>query len=157
MEKILKVPNDALTREIKMTQELLEMFIKYQIPSDLLSFGGHDNEAVDVKVEHVRHNLKQMQEMIADIKNKEVSESVEKMVYEQPLLVASSVKDYAAEPTYIQPASTTIPARSPRRGFLSKVKDMFVKKDKADESGSGVRETLSILRPTGWKIIIFFS
>jgi hypothetical protein len=32
LEKLLKLPNDALTKEIRLTQDLMELFIKYQIP-----------------------------------------------------------------------------------------------------------------------------
>ena len=38
LEVVLKLPSDILTKEIRLTQDLLELFIKYQIPSDLLSF-----------------------------------------------------------------------------------------------------------------------
>ena len=38
LERVLNLPDDSLTKEIKLTQELMQLFIKYQIPSDLLSF-----------------------------------------------------------------------------------------------------------------------
>ena len=38
LEKLLKLPYDSLTKEIKLSEELFELFIKYQIPSDLLSY-----------------------------------------------------------------------------------------------------------------------
>merc|ERR1719183_1187884 len=38
LEKVLNLPDDSLTKEIKLTQELMQLFIKYQIPSDLLAF-----------------------------------------------------------------------------------------------------------------------
>ena len=40
LEKLLNLPDDSLTKEIKLTQDLMEMFITYQIPSDLLSYDG---------------------------------------------------------------------------------------------------------------------
>merc|ERR1711990_400102 len=40
LEKLLKLPQDALTKEIRLTQDLLSLFIDYQIPSDLLTFEG---------------------------------------------------------------------------------------------------------------------
>ena len=36
LEVVLKLPSDRLTKEIRLTQDLMELFIKYQIPSDLL-------------------------------------------------------------------------------------------------------------------------
>jgi hypothetical protein len=38
LETVLKLSTDVLTKEIRLTQDLMEMFIKYQIPSDLLSY-----------------------------------------------------------------------------------------------------------------------
>ena len=37
LEKLLKLPNDSLTKEIKLTQDLLNLFIEYQIPSTALA------------------------------------------------------------------------------------------------------------------------
>ena len=31
LEKLLNLPNDSLTKEIQLTQDLMELFIKYQI------------------------------------------------------------------------------------------------------------------------------
>merc|ERR1719491_1234203 len=38
MEKVLNLPPDALTKEIRLTQDLMQLFLQYQIPSDLLSY-----------------------------------------------------------------------------------------------------------------------
>ena len=38
LEKVLNLAPDSLTKQIKLTQDLLELFIDYQIPSDLLCF-----------------------------------------------------------------------------------------------------------------------
>lgn len=37
LEKLLKLPVESLTKEIKLTQDLIELLIEYQIPSDLLA------------------------------------------------------------------------------------------------------------------------
>jgi hypothetical protein len=42
LEVLLNLPEASLTKEIQLTQDLLELFIKYQIPSDLLSYEGSD-------------------------------------------------------------------------------------------------------------------
>jgi hypothetical protein len=42
LEKVLKLPNDSLTKQIELTQNLQELFLKYQIPSDLLSYDYTD-------------------------------------------------------------------------------------------------------------------
>ena len=38
LERLLGLPEKALTKEIRLTQDLLTLFIKYQIPSDLVTF-----------------------------------------------------------------------------------------------------------------------
>lgn len=38
LERVLNLPDNSLTKEIQLTQDLMEMFIKYQVPSDLLSY-----------------------------------------------------------------------------------------------------------------------
>lgn len=40
LERVLNLPDNSLTKEIKLTQDLMQLFIKYQIPIDLLSFDG---------------------------------------------------------------------------------------------------------------------
>jgi len=40
LEALLGLPHDALLKEMKLKQELMELFIEYQIPSDLLSYDG---------------------------------------------------------------------------------------------------------------------
>ncbi len=81
LERLLKLPFDSLTKEIAMTQDLLEMFIKYQIPSDLLSYGGDSERAEAAKVSEVKGHIKAMQDMIAASKEKELKEAAEVASY----------------------------------------------------------------------------
>ena len=48
---------DALTKEIKLTERLLELFINYQIPSDLLAYDGDDSAPAVQKLDAVRAQL----------------------------------------------------------------------------------------------------
>jgi hypothetical protein len=41
MEKLLNLPRDSLAKEIQLTEDLMRMFINYQIPSDLLTYRGN--------------------------------------------------------------------------------------------------------------------
>lgn len=61
MERLLKLQDDALTKEIRMTQNLMQLFMQYQIPSDLLSFGGFPHVDRDGRVTEVKHHIKAMQ------------------------------------------------------------------------------------------------
>lgn len=74
LEKLLKLPPDSLTKEIKLTQELLELFIEYQIPSDLLSYDGLTEAPVADKVARVREYTARMYEMINLSKRREIEE-----------------------------------------------------------------------------------
>ena len=49
LEKLLNLAPDALAKEIQLTEHLMELFTKYQIPADLLSY-----EEGDVPVQHTR-------------------------------------------------------------------------------------------------------
>ena len=40
LERVLNLLDGALTKEIQLTQQLMSLFIDYQIPSDLLSYDG---------------------------------------------------------------------------------------------------------------------
>ena len=92
MEKLLNLPNDALTKEIQMTQELMDLFIEYQVPSDLLSYdgpgadggvdgggagGGGDGPVVGVeaKVERVKVHVAAVRGVIQREKDKELEEA----------------------------------------------------------------------------------
>lgn len=78
LEKLLKLPPDSLTKEIKLTQELLTLFIEYQIPSDLLSYDGPAEAAPDAKLARVKEYVGRMQEMIALSKQREIDEERER-------------------------------------------------------------------------------
>ena len=45
LEKVLNLAQDSLTKEIKLTQDLMELFIEYQIPSDLISYSVESGAA----------------------------------------------------------------------------------------------------------------
>jgi len=78
LEKVLNLTADSLTKEIKLTQELMQLFIKFQIPSDLLSF---DAAAAGVEVvnatsaerlQAVKEHVKAMLDMIKATKEEEL-------------------------------------------------------------------------------------
>jgi hypothetical protein len=48
LEKLLGLPEGALTKEIELTQQLMSLFVEYQITSDLLSCGElEDNHKIE--------------------------------------------------------------------------------------------------------------
>uniref|UniRef100_A0A6B2KX34 Uncharacterized protein n=1 Tax=Arcella intermedia TaxID=1963864 RepID=A0A6B2KX34_9EUKA len=74
LEKLLKLPNESLTKEIQLYQDLLKLFIKYQIPSDLLTFGGAANSSVGEKVGGVQRNVRNMLDMVETKQKEEIKE-----------------------------------------------------------------------------------
>ena len=83
LEKILKMESDSLTKEIRLTQDLLDLFLQYQIPSDLLSFGGQESSSKDERLEGVKVNVNAMKTMIERAKKKEIEDAAEKAQYER--------------------------------------------------------------------------
>eukprot|EP00981_Chlorochromonas_danica_P012157 scaffold4581_cov209-Ochromonas_danica.AAC.1 len=80
LEKVLNLQPDSLTKEIKLTQDLMELFIDYQIPADLLSFDestkgsdGSSSVTGEERLMKVKEHVKQMKAMLADLKGEEVN------------------------------------------------------------------------------------
>jgi hypothetical protein len=91
LEKILNLPADSLTKEIKLNQDLMELFITYQIPSDLLSYdtsslpggGGLGSDVVSVrdKLQAVKDHVAAIHEMIGATKKQELAQRLEEVQY----------------------------------------------------------------------------
>jgi hypothetical protein len=97
LERLLKLNADALTKEIRLTQDLMELFIEYQVPSDLLAYDGAENRDVAHKLTEVKRNVAAVQDMIKAAKQKELDEEKQRAEYER----ASRV----VEPLGVQPRS----------------------------------------------------
>ena len=85
LERVLNLPAGALTKEIKLTEDLLDLFIKYQIPADLLSFdascegregGGVEAPSLRVRVDAVRENVKKIVDMVHSVAGAQVAAQV---------------------------------------------------------------------------------
>ncbi len=79
LETLLNLPCGSLTKEIKLTENLMDLFVEYQIPSDLLSYDGDlpiDNRdgasTSNVALEQVRSHVKKMNDMLDGMKKKVV-------------------------------------------------------------------------------------
>jgi hypothetical protein len=81
LEKLLGLPDDGLTKEIKLTQNLMELFIKYQIPSDLLSYDGDQAVSLAGKLTKVKGYVQAMYDMINECKQKELDEKKQEAEY----------------------------------------------------------------------------
>merc|ERR1712137_1496350 len=87
--RLLELPDDCLTKEIQLTQDLMELFVEYQIPSDLLSFAGDDASFRSEKLAYVKNQVAMMQEMIKKAKLKEVEEAKVAATYNLAVPISS--------------------------------------------------------------------
>jgi len=69
LEILLGLPDKSLTKEIRLTQDLLSLFVDYQIPSDLLSFDGPDELDISEKVGVVKGYTRDINDMLKGIKD----------------------------------------------------------------------------------------
>ena len=77
LEKVLNLSEDSLIKEIELTQDLMKLFIEYQIPSDLLSFGGGTEATKEERLESVKRNVKSVQLTLQLAKNKELLDALD--------------------------------------------------------------------------------
>ncbi len=102
LEKLLRLEHDSLTKEIRLTQDLLQLFIEYQTPSDMLSFGGPNSSPSATRIAGVKRNVRGLQLMMdlekikADLDALDVAE---KKLTEAQLVSIRSAKDTTALPS----------------------------------------------------------
>jgi hypothetical protein len=117
LEALLKLPADSLTKEIRMTQDLLGLFIEFQIPSDLVSYDGPAEAPAEAKLARVKEHIAKMQEMIDLSKRREIDEARER----ESLRLAEANLTPVAPPSmgsmpYGMPPGMPMPAGPPRGG-----------------------------------------
>lgn len=78
LERLLGLNDDSLTKEIKLTQDLLTLFMEYQIPSDLLSYDGPRDATPADKLARVKDHVAKMHAMIEHSKQRELDEARER-------------------------------------------------------------------------------
>eukprot|EP01094_Clydonella_sp_ATCC50884_P013701 TRINITY_DN2397_c0_g2_i1.p1 TRINITY_DN2397_c0_g2~~TRINITY_DN2397_c0_g2_i1.p1 ORF type:complete len:1085 (-),score=448.58 TRINITY_DN2397_c0_g2_i1:334-3534(-) len=81
LEVVLGVPRRSLTKEIRLTQDLLNLFIEYNIPSDLVSFAGPEDTPGRERVAAVRRYVDEMKALIEKRKAGELEEEQEESAY----------------------------------------------------------------------------
>jgi hypothetical protein len=78
LEDLLQLPQGALTKEIRLTQDLLSLFIDYQIPSDLMSHDGPEDANCASKVAVVKEYTKAVMDVIKKAKEDQLGEERQK-------------------------------------------------------------------------------
>lgn len=116
LEKLLRLPPDSLTKEIRTTQDLSSLLIEYQIPSDLLSYDGPDDASTESKLQRVQQYVARMHEMIALSKERELAEERER----EAMRVAEQNRTYAmpTAPSAVAFAPPPAPGGMPRSRSL---------------------------------------
>jgi hypothetical protein len=84
LEKLLKLPYDSLTKEIRLQQDLLELFMKYQIPSDMVTFGGADDASDVARLAEVKNHVQAMLAMVAEARSAQLLEVGMVRAYQEP-------------------------------------------------------------------------
>lgn len=88
LESLLGLPSGSLTKEIKLTQNLLSLFIDYQVPSDLLSFDGAEDASKGDKVYCVKRHVSAVMDVIDEAKKAELEEMEQKAAFQKNKLEA---------------------------------------------------------------------
>ncbi|CAJ1378400.1 unnamed protein product [Effrenium voratum] len=84
LDWVLNLPEFSLTKEIQLTQDLIELFVKYQVPPDLMSYdgGGARNKAGEVlageKLDQVKSHVAKLWDTISQSRKKQLQEKQER-------------------------------------------------------------------------------
>jgi hypothetical protein len=74
LEMLLNLPDGSLSKEIKVTEDLMSLFIDFQIPSDLLSYDGPHENSPSEKVEVVKKYVDQVLQVLEEQKKEQLRE-----------------------------------------------------------------------------------
>jgi hypothetical protein len=97
LEAVLNLPPDALTKEIKLTQDLMELFVEFQISADLLSYDAATDSGcaaasvhsagatANDKLSAVKAHVAAMKEMISAAKDEELAARKQEHAFAHPM------------------------------------------------------------------------
>jgi hypothetical protein len=101
LEVLLQLPPGALTKEIKLTQELMSLFVDYQIPPTLVSFDGDEAIPLSEKVSAVQQHVKGVLDVIQGMKESQL-EDEKKKAAARVEMARRTVDDFNAEETELR-------------------------------------------------------
>ncbi|GFH47178.1 hypothetical protein CTEN210_03653 [Chaetoceros tenuissimus] len=111
LEVLLGVPDDSLMKEVELNQDLIRLFVDYQIPSDLLSYDGEANATTSEKVANVKDHVDHIKNIIENEKKSELDQA------KQEAEMRRSTRRYSRSSPVYSPSSpaysSTSPAYSP--------------------------------------------
>ena len=87
LEQVLQLKPDSLTKEIALTQDIMKLFIDYQIPADLLSYDETSsaeakNASAEARINSVKLNVKKIMTIMDEAKKEELAEKNMQREYE---------------------------------------------------------------------------
>jgi len=77
IEKVLNLPRDALLKEIALTEHLAELFVDYQIPTDVLSYDGPPDALKHAKIEAVKAHVAAIRSVIQAARDEDLQKAKE--------------------------------------------------------------------------------
>jgi hypothetical protein len=95
LEVLLGLPDESLTKEVELTQDLMKLFVDYQIPSDLLSYDGNIDSSPLEKVAKVKEHVNHIKKMIEKAKESELENA--KQEAQMGLYAGGSIDDVEEE------------------------------------------------------------
>jgi len=129
LEKLLGLPDGALTKEIQLTQDLMSLFVDYQIPSDLLTFDGPADATVAEKIASVKGYVKSLLEVIDESKKNQLKEEERKADMRHKMVdsIDDEIFNFPAPPRKVDSIDheifTNFPARQIRKSRIPQVKN----------------------------------
>merc|ERR1711862_1029908 len=83
LEQLLKLPEDSLSKELELYENILNLLIEYQISSDLITYEGDDKESISTKIGKVKNATDKILDMINAEKKAIIEEERRKAAIEE--------------------------------------------------------------------------
>ena len=125
LEKLLGLVPGSLTKEIQLTQDLMSLFVEYQIPSDLLSFDGPDDASKSNRLLAVKEHVKAVLSVVSNEKEKVIIAEEQKADYREAI----------AAPTLAVPRPVSAAANSLDANMAEAAMDDFQQSSLRKRSG----------------------
>lgn len=77
LERLLNLPYGSLTKEVALTHSLMDLFVEYQLPSDLLSYSGEPDAPVAAKIAAVSALSDRMMRIITAARDAQLKQAKE--------------------------------------------------------------------------------
>ena len=103
LEKLLDLPDGALTKEIELTQDLMSLFVDYHIPSDLLSYDGLSTASTSEKVTIVKGYVKAVVDVIDAAKAKQLQSERQRAKIREEMAAESTPESNAGAGPMVPP------------------------------------------------------